>query len=1323
MRHFIQDLEGLNLELLMNFRKFLHIIIITVLTGSVLFGQNPSGREYRRTGIHNGNLVRTVFGNWGVVGQPADKGPRGAWINDNNGYIGDVSPLIGVKVDTEDQDGNPVSFHSVVITPASRPNSTGPEESPTGKAWSFEPVSGYFNEATTGHGIAISTDSNTWPPYWPDKLDDVSDPGWSSSWNGFFGKDLQNIQQESFFVMDDNNDEEFNNSEFNIWDVEFKPDANDPTRNGLGLEVGVRGMQWQQFLAQDVLFWLYEVNNESTTDYSQATFGMLVGTYVGVTGTDDRPQEYNDDWSFFDVNDDITYTGDYGNDVSKNPKWVGDVGMVGYAFLESPGNPFDGIDNDGDYALGTNTGIANLFEEESFDSTLINVGDNVVIIDDNYERSLYTIPNQATVQIETLGKTINITPGVTKLSEGNVVLDIQDDEIINPNAYDGIDNDLDGLIDENYYLHYRQRRIDQFGTILFDIINPRAFIDYINNPDSENSMIDERRDDGIDNDNDWNPDFDDLGADGISDTYDFGEGDGQPTLGEPNFDRTDVDESDQIGLTSFDYFAPANQYPMKDDEALWNRLRPGFFDTPSSIVDGQPISGEDGDFIYGSGYFPLRAGQTERFSIALVYGRDYEDLINNKRIVQNIYNNDYRFPPPPQKPTLDAVAGDGKVTLYWNRVAEESVDPITKQKDFQGYKLYRATDPDFNDVRNVTNAHGLVEGYIPLKQWDLDDNREGYFYPSNDLFQQTQGYSYHLGDDTGLVHSFVDTDVDNGRNYYYALVAYDHGDAANDIFPSENTKFISVLTSGEVVTDKNTVVITPSAKSAGYQLADSSVVNRTAGVATGSISFEIIDETKLTGHDYRIEFLDTSTDNIDNDGDWTIADDINDDGLPNSGELNVDKNDPDEFAPITTFYSVHDLTPVSLTFTPKDTLPVQLPYRNIIMETVVLKNSIGSTINENAFELNPLTGKIFASSHESLGNDEHMITFEHYPVYQDVHIQKSPWNNPENTPYAPETADTKAFDGVRLNFENSPLLDGVTGNYNYWTIAPIDSLTYWWTTQNGSEWTKDDAQNTFSTSIGAQNLNFGGKLYIPIKMPNDYMVVFDNNIGFGQSLNPATFPVATPGHDTNFKIIDRTNNVEVPYIFAESALGRQGVIDPIDLIYFYEKGKDNENRYTWSMIFTERDTSLADDLDFGMGDTLFISRSKPVRKGDLYEFTPPVREVDKKLAKSNMDEIRVVPNPYIAATEFESALPPGITSGRGERKVYFQNVPNDAKIHIFTSRGQHLRTLQHSGNMFTGTVTWDLKTKENLDIAYGVYFYIVDSPSGGKQSGKLAVIK
>ncbi|NHZ85509.1 MAG: hypothetical protein GWP19_06475, partial [Planctomycetia bacterium] len=1280
----------------MNFKKSFQLILLLTIISIITLAQQPSGKEYRRNGIHNGNLVRTIFGNWGVVGQPADKGPRGAWLHDNNGYIGDVSPLFGVELEALNNIGNLQTFHSVTTCPIDRPSSTGPEEALGGKRWGFEPVSGYFNESQ--ERIAMSTDPSSWPKRWPDT-------GWTDSWNGFFGKDLQNIQQESYYVMDDNNDEEFNYKDNNMWGVEFKPDKNNLTKNGVGLEMKVRGMQWQQFLAQDCLFWLYEVTNTGTTDYTKATFGMLVGTYVGVTGNK-HVGESDDDWSFFDVNDDITYTGDYGNDVSRNPNWVGPVGMVGYAFLESPGNPFDGIDNDGDYLDYEGATFVPTFEEDDFDSTLISVGDKVILIDNNYERSEFIIPNQTTVEVQTLGKIIIINPGVTNLAEGNVVLNAQGDKIINPNAYDGIDNDLDGLIDENYYLHYRQRKVDQFGTVLFDILNPRAYIDYINNPNIDNTMIDERRDDGIDNDGDWDIDFDDVGADGISDTYDYGEGDGTPTAGEPNFDQTDVDESDQIGLTSFDYFEPASKYPWKDDEALWDKLRPGFFDTPDNISDGKPIGGSDGDFIYGSGYFPLRAGQTERLSLALVYGEDLDDLIDNKRTVQNIYNNNYRFPPPPQKPTLNAVAGNGKITLYWNRIAEEHADPITKQFDFQGYKLYRATDSNFNDVRNVTNAHGLVEGYRPIMQWDKNDGVTGYFYPSNELFQQTKGYSYYLGDDGGLVHSFVDKDVVNGRTYYYALVAYDHGDNDKNIFPSENSKFISVLPSGEIITDINTVVIIPTKKSLGYNLNSEIEVIHTTGPATGFIRVEIIDETSLTGHNYQVEFFDTATDGIDNDNDWTISNDKNNNGLPDDDDENIDKNDNDEYAPITTYYSVHDLTPITIKITPDDTLTIQLPYNNIIAETVLLKNSIGNVILENKYQLFYDSGKFRASFHDALGSDEHEISFEYYPIYEDPYIQKSPWDNPNKIPYVPETADTKTFDGIRLQFENSPLLNQVSTKTDYWTIAPIDSLTYWWTTDNGLNWVKNDGLNTYDVSVGALVSTIVGT---PIKMPSDYIIVFSDNDEFGEILNVFALPNISVEKKSNFKIINTTSNLDVSCFLAESPFGRNGKIDPLETLYFYEKGDDNKYRYTWSIFFSERDTSLADDLNFGTGDTLFISMTKPFRKGDEFTFTTPVPEVNKELTKTNMNDIRVVPNPYIAANEFESPLPPGITSGRGERKVFFQNVPSDAKIYIFTSRGQHLRTLEHSGNMFTGTVTWDLKTKENLDIAYGVYFYIVDS--------------
>ena len=299
-------------------------LLAVVSCSTIVLGQ--SGQAYRRVAVMNGNQVRTVFGNWGAIGVPAQNGKRGAWKNDNNGYIGDVSPLIGAEVNA-----NGTRFHTVVTTPIGERGGRKDVDPVTGKYWALEPVSGYFN--ANQQKVAITSDPKSWPPFWPDKLSDPSDPGWRinpdpalsqySAWNGYFGKKI-NADLETYFVMDDNNDEKFNKSTNNAFGIAFQPDATKPERNGLALEVKVRAMQWNDPLAKDNIFWLYEITNQGTTDYDKVVFGMLVGTYVGVTSTEDY-KEYDDDWSFYDVFNNLTYTGDYkpGGGASRNPLWVG----------------------------------------------------------------------------------------------------------------------------------------------------------------------------------------------------------------------------------------------------------------------------------------------------------------------------------------------------------------------------------------------------------------------------------------------------------------------------------------------------------------------------------------------------------------------------------------------------------------------------------------------------------------------------------------------------------------------------------------------------------------------------------------------------------------------------------------------------------------------------------------------------------------------------------------------------------------------------------------------------------------------------------------
>ena len=118
----------------------------------------------------------------------------------------------------------------------------------------FEPRPGYFQTdplINTRRSPAMSDDPSTWPPYWPDKVGDPLDPGWRGSWDGYFGKRAA-ADQESFTVIDDDY--------YDAWP--YFPDSRDSTRHGLGLRIDVRGLQWSNPLARNMIFWHYDITNE-----------------------------------------------------------------------------------------------------------------------------------------------------------------------------------------------------------------------------------------------------------------------------------------------------------------------------------------------------------------------------------------------------------------------------------------------------------------------------------------------------------------------------------------------------------------------------------------------------------------------------------------------------------------------------------------------------------------------------------------------------------------------------------------------------------------------------------------------------------------------------------------------------------------------------------------------------------------------------------------------------------------------------------------------------------------------------------------------------
>ena len=132
-------------------------------------------------------------------------------------------------------------------------------------------------------------------------------------------------------------------------------------------------------------------------------------------------------------------------------------------------------------------------------------------------------------------------------------------------------------------------------------------------------------------------------------------------------------------------------------------------------------------------------------------------LFRKKEVTQIIYERDYRFAQPPKMPTLHATAADGKVILTWDNAAElYTREPlIGNGNDFEGYKLYKATDKKFSDPEVITNGYGTPMYKKPIFQCDLIDNKEGFTD-----FGLIDGAAFYLGDDSGIQHYFVDENVE-----------------------------------------------------------------------------------------------------------------------------------------------------------------------------------------------------------------------------------------------------------------------------------------------------------------------------------------------------------------------------------------------------------------------------------------------------------------------------------------------------------------------------------------------------------------------------------
>ncbi|MBK7979922.1 MAG: hypothetical protein IPK06_07935 [Ignavibacteriae bacterium] len=173
-----------------------------------------------------------------------------------------------------------------------------------------------------------------------------------------------------------------------------------------------------------------------------------------------------------------------------------------------------------------------------------------------------------------------------------------------------------------------------------------------------------------------------------------------------------------------------------------------------------------------------------------------EDLDGNGEITR------YILPAPPTPPKIKVIPQNQSVAVYWDKRSENSIDPISAKKDFEGYKIYR-TNPGYD----LTESQNINSSLVLVAEFDSAGNNIG-FNTGFDFIRLESPITFE-GDDTEYWYKFEIENQLNGWQYIYSVTAFDQGDEENSLNSLESGPLANMqkVIPGTAPTDKENVEI------------------------------------------------------------------------------------------------------------------------------------------------------------------------------------------------------------------------------------------------------------------------------------------------------------------------------------------------------------------------------------------------------------------------------------------------------------------------------------------------------------------------------------
>tara|TARA_R110002124_G_scaffold270742_1_gene439431 strand:+ start:2371 stop:4476 length:2106 start_codon:yes stop_codon:yes gene_type:complete len=123
----------------------------------------------------------------------------------------------------------------------------------------------------------------------------------------------------------------------------------------------------------------------------------------------------------------------------------------------------------------------------------------------------------------------------------------------------------------------------------------------------------------------------------------------------------------------------------------------------------------------------------------------------------------YLFPTPPDNPKTRIELEAGRVSIYWDKTAEESVDRVSGEMDFEGYRVYSS------DLGQDINPQPRL-----IREFDTPNNNIGFDVGFNEV-ELMEPVTFE-GDTTEYYYRYDLNDLLSGWQYQVSVTAFDRGD-------------------------------------------------------------------------------------------------------------------------------------------------------------------------------------------------------------------------------------------------------------------------------------------------------------------------------------------------------------------------------------------------------------------------------------------------------------------------------------------------------------------------------------------------------------------